>query len=189
MFKTILFELKILEINSKIKSEAHLFKSLFLARKRLASPAAKPAHSAEPALLPISRGRLPPPARAAEARPTGCRLSARHRPSPSRPRTELNQTNARPPSLSRTSSAPHRLPSPIQCRNRRVKIHCRRPPPTPHLTSRDPIKGAAHHPLLPHNPLTHSSSFLSVPSFVSVRRSRHRFASPLPTSLRYHTAP
>jgi hypothetical protein len=40
---------KILEINSKIKSEAHLFKSLFLARKRLASQAAKPANLAKPA--------------------------------------------------------------------------------------------------------------------------------------------
>jgi hypothetical protein len=63
MFKTILFELKILEINSKIKYEAHLFKSLFLARKRLASPVAKPAHSAEPARLahllgPSSTSRL-----------------------------------------------------------------------------------------------------------------------------------
>jgi hypothetical protein len=38
---------------------------------------------------------------------------------------ELDRTAARPPSLSRTSSAPHRLPSLNQCRNRRVQ----NPPP------------------------------------------------------------
>jgi hypothetical protein len=127
--------------------------------------------------------------RAVAARPAGCRRSARRRSSPSRTRMEPNQTAARPPSLSRTSSAPHRLPSPIQCRNRWVKIHCRRSPPSPHLASRDPIKGAAHHPLLPHNPLPHSSSFLSVPSFMFTRRSRRRFASSLSASLRYRTVP
>jgi hypothetical protein len=38
---------------------------------------------------------------------------------------ELDRTAARPPSLSRTSSAPHRLPSLNQCQNRRVQ----NPPP------------------------------------------------------------
>jgi hypothetical protein len=189
MFKTILFELKILEINSKIKSEAHLFKSLFLVQKRLASPAAKPAHSAEPTRLAHLPGHLPPPARAAAARAVGCRRSTRHRLSPSRTQIELNRTAAWLPSLSCTSSVPHRLPSPIQSRNHRVKIHRRRLPLTPHLASRDPIKCTAHHTLLPHNPLPHSALFLSVPSFVSARRSHRRFASPLLASLRYRTAP
>jgi hypothetical protein len=40
-----------------------------------------------------------------------------------------------------------------------------------------------------HRRQPHSSSFLSVPSFVSARRSRRRFASPLPASLHYRTAP
>jgi hypothetical protein len=120
---------------------------------------------------PVSEpGSLPPQARAAAARPIGCHRSVRRRPSLSRTRMELDRTAARPPSLSRTSSAPHRLPSPNQCRNRRVQNPP--PPPTPHLASRDPIKGAAHHPLLPRNPLPHFSSVLSVPSFVSARRSR-----------------
>jgi hypothetical protein len=51
IFETFDFKLKILKINSEIKSEAHLFKSLILARKHLASPAAKPVHSTEPAHL------------------------------------------------------------------------------------------------------------------------------------------
>jgi hypothetical protein len=68
---------------------------------------------------PISEpGRLPPPARVAAARPVGCHRSARRRPSLSRTRMELDRTATPPPSLSRTSSAPHRLPSPNQCRNR-----------------------------------------------------------------------
>jgi hypothetical protein len=71
-------------------------------------------------------GRLPPPARATAARLVGCRCSACRHPSPSRTRMELDRTAARPPSLSRTSSAPHRLPSPNQCRNRRVQ----NPPPS-----------------------------------------------------------
>jgi hypothetical protein len=174
MFKTILFELKILEINLKIKSKAHLLESLFLAQKRLASPAAKLAHSAEPARL----AHLPGPSSTSHP---SCR-----RPSPSRTQTELNQTAAQPPSLSCTSSAPQRLPSPIQCWNHRVKIHRRRPPPTPHLASHNPMNCTAHHPLLPHNPLPHSSSFLSVPSFMPARRSCRRFASPLPAYLGSH---
>jgi hypothetical protein len=45
---------------------------------------------------------------------------------------ELNRSAARPPSLSRTSSASHRLPSLIQCQNQQgLKIHLRRPPPLP----------------------------------------------------------
>jgi hypothetical protein len=40
-------------------------------------------------------------------------------------RVELDRTATRPPSLSRTSSVPHRLPSSNQCRNRRVQ----NPPP------------------------------------------------------------
>jgi hypothetical protein len=57
IFETFDFELKILEINSEIKFEAHLFKSLILARKHLASSAAKSALSAEPARLAHLPGR------------------------------------------------------------------------------------------------------------------------------------
>jgi hypothetical protein len=134
-------------------------------------------------------GRLPPPARAATAHPVGCRRSARRRPSPSHTRMELDRTATWPPSLSRTSSAPHRPPPRINVETDEFKTHRRRPPPTPHLASHDPIKGTAHHPLLPHNPLPHFSSVLSVPSFVSARRSRRRFASPLSATLCYRAGP
>jgi hypothetical protein len=100
-----------------------------------------------------------------------------------------------PPALgwSWIESPPDRLPSPALARlnveTDEFKTHRRQPPPTPHLASHDPIKGAAHHPLLPHNPLPYFSLVLSVPSFVSARRSRRRFASPLPATLRYRTGP
>jgi hypothetical protein len=71
-------------------------------------------------------------------------------------RMELNQSVARSPSLSRTSSAPHRLPSPIQCRNRRgLKIHRRQPPPRP-------IKGTPS-TTAPHRTLSHFLLRLSIP--------------------------
>jgi hypothetical protein len=45
--------------------------------------------------------------------------AACHRQPPSHTGMEPNQSTAQPPSLSRTSSVPRRLPSLIQCRNRR----------------------------------------------------------------------
>jgi hypothetical protein len=71
IFETFDFKLKILEINSEIKSEAHLFKSLILAQKHLASPATKSAHSAELACLAYLPGRPLPHARATATRQAG----------------------------------------------------------------------------------------------------------------------
>jgi hypothetical protein len=100
----------------------------------------------------------------------------------------IKPPSGRLPSLA-LARRPIDSPPRINVETDEFKTHRLRPPPTPHLASHDPIKGVAHHPLLPHNPLPHFSSVLSVPSFVSVRRSRCRFASPLPATLRYRTGP
>jgi hypothetical protein len=73
---------------------------------------------------------------ATTALPLRCRTTRRGRP-PSLTRMERNRRAARLPSLSHTSSTPHRLPSPIQCRNRwGLKIHRHQPPPLPlHCTT------------------------------------------------------
>jgi hypothetical protein len=68
---------------------------------------------------------------------------------------------ALPPSLSRTSLAPHQLPSPIQCRNRwGLKIHRRWPPPLP--SPPRPIKGTPSI-AAPHRTSSHFLFRLSVP--------------------------
>jgi hypothetical protein len=72
-------------------------------------PLTKPAHPG-----PFSFLRTPKPLPPIRPR----RHAACRRRPPSRTRMELSQSAARPPSLSRTSSVPHQLPSPIQRRNR-----------------------------------------------------------------------
>jgi hypothetical protein len=57
---------------------------------------------------------LPSATEATATLPSRRHNTCRRRP-PSRTRMEQNQSTARLPSLSRTSSVPHRLPSPIQC--------------------------------------------------------------------------
>jgi hypothetical protein len=112
-----------------LSSPAHFF--LFFC----AGPAA--AQPAWPTLAQTgpSPGRRLPSATEATATLPSHRHTVRHRQPPSRTRMELNRSAARPPSLSHTSSAPHRLQSPIQCRNQRgLKIHRRWPPPLPTTT-------------------------------------------------------
>jgi hypothetical protein len=104
-----------------------IFLLFFCASLAVARPAWPTSAQAGP-----SPGRhLPLATEATAALPSRCRTTHHHRP-PSRTRMERNRSAAWPPSLSRTSSTPHRLLSRIQCRNRRgLKIHRRRPPPLP----------------------------------------------------------
>jgi hypothetical protein len=104
---------------------------------------------------------LPSTTEATTALPSCRRTVRRHQP-PSHTQMELNRSAAQPPSLSHTSSVPHRLPSPIQCKNRRgLKIHRRRPPPLPSTASpaykRHPSTAA------PHRTTSHFLLHLSVP--------------------------
>jgi hypothetical protein len=139
---------------------------------------------------PISEpGHLPPPARAAAARLVGCHRSAHRRPSLSHTRMEVDGTVAPLPSLSCTSSVPHRLPSLNQCRNRRVQ----NPPPpvvsdpSPRLPG--PIKGTPR----PRNTLRQPSPTHLLSSAVQALRRRapatattplRRAASSSPTGAR-----
>jgi hypothetical protein len=102
IFETIDFKLKILEINSEIKSEAHLFKSFILARKHLASPAAKPAHSVELAHLAHRSGHPQPHAQAAATRPAGVAA-----PCATASRALLRTRRAEPKSCPATVTPPH----------------------------------------------------------------------------------
>jgi hypothetical protein len=100
------------------------------------SPAtARPAWPTSAQAGPSPGHRLPSATEATAALPSR-RRTARHRQLPSCTQMELNRCAARLPSLSPTSSVPHRLPSPIQCRNQRgLNIHHRRPPPLPSTAS------------------------------------------------------
>jgi hypothetical protein len=107
----------------------------------------------------------PPPASSPSSRSPSRRrpfgLAACHHRSPSRARMEMNRSTIWPPSLSHTSSVPHRLLSPIQCRNRRVT----NPPPADPLPSPPPpLQGYKRH--LSH----HSTTPQLMPLLVSLLR-------------------
>jgi hypothetical protein len=80
----------------------------------------------------------------------------RHHVSPSHARMEMNRSAARPPPLSRTSSTPCRLLSPIQCWNCRVK----NPPPADPLPSPPPPPRGYKRPLSHHSTTAQLMSLL-----------------------------
>jgi hypothetical protein len=153
MFKTILFELKSLIQNLKrnfLQPTLDFGPSLYQPTNFTFLVLISFPKSTHLAPGPFSLCGPPPTSSPSSGRLSRCRPFGRvacHHRSPSHARMEMNRSAARPPSLSRTSSTPRRLLSPIQCRNCRVK----NPPPADPLPSPPPPPRGYKRPLSHHS--------------------------------------